>query len=380
MNGNLQSVVGRFPVLILGLFVAATSAAQGKVMIATTTLPAGAVGVSYSQVLSTTGGKAPYTWSVSGGALPGGLSLSSGGTIGGTPTSRGTFPFTVKVLDGAGDTDTQPLQIIVNSNPLITTETLPNAVAGSTYSATLAASGTVPPVTWTVSLGTLPAGLSLAASTGIISGMPSAAGTASFTVRLVDSGGGSTTRALSLTVNAALGITTSSLVAGTVGTAYSQALGASGGVPPYSWTVSVGTLPSGLTLSAGGTISGTPGTAGTSNFTVKVTDSASGITTKALSLTINPAALSISTASLPAGTVGTAYSQALGASGGLPPYSWTVSVGTLPAGLTLSAGGTISGTPGDCWDEQLHGEGDGQREREYNEGDVVDDQSAGSEY
>src|SRR5213079_39352 len=102
---------------------------------------------------------------------------------------------------------------------------------------------------------------------------------------------------------------------------------------PYTWTVASGTLPAGLSLAAGGTISGTPGTAGSSSFTVRVTDSASATATAALSLTINPPALSITTASLPAGTVGVAYSQALAASGGTSPYTWTMASGTLPAGL-----------------------------------------------
>src|SRR5207237_1190433 len=156
------------------------------------------------------------------------------------------------------------------------------------------------PVTWTISQGTFPQGLSLAASTGVISGTPSTTGTAAFTVRLTDSGGGSTTKALSLTINAPpLAVTTSSLPAGTVGVAYSQALAASGGTSPYTWTMASGTLPAGLSLAAGGTISGTPGTAGSSNFTVRVTDSAPASVTKALSLTINPPALNITTSSLP---------------------------------------------------------------------------------
>src|SRR5204863_394156 len=107
--------------------------------------------------------------------------------------------------------------------------------------------------------------------------------------------------------------------------------GASGGTPPYSWSVATGSLPAGLNLSTGGTISGTPSAAGSSSFTVRVTDSASASTTASLSITINPAALGITTSALPAGTVGTAYSQTLGASGGSPPYSWAVATGSLPA-------------------------------------------------
>ena len=138
-------------------------------------------------------------------------------------------------------------------------------------------------------------------------------------------------------------ITTSSLPAGTVGTAYSQSLSASGGTTPYSWSVTSGSLPAGLSLGSGGTISGTPTSAGTSTFTVQV--SGGGTATKSLSITVNPASLQVTTSSLPAGTVGTAYSQSLSASGGTTPYSWSVTSGSLPAGLSLGSGGTISGTP-----------------------------------
>src|SRR5205085_348094 len=187
--------------------------------------------------------------------------------------------------------------------------------------------------------------LNLAAG-GIISGTTGAAGSSSFTVRVPDALPISATKALSLTINpAALGITTWSLPAGTVGVAYSQALGASGGTPPYSWSVSSGTLPAGLNLAAGGTISGTPGTAGSSSFTVRVTDSVSDSATAAFSLSINSQSLAITTASLFAGIAGSAYSQTLGASGGTPPYSWALSSGVLPDGLNLSLTGTISGTP-----------------------------------
>src|SRR5450756_1286431 len=346
MSSNVQHAARRFLFLLVGLLAPAASVCQAKVKITTLTLPSGTVGVSYSQALATTGGTAPYSWSVSGGALPAGLALNGAGTISGTPSNNGTSSFTAKVQDGARDTDTQPLQITVNSNPVIITAALPNGTVGSPYSTTLAVSGAVAPVTWGISQGTLPQGLSLAASTGVISGTPSTPGTAAFTVRLADSGGGSATAALSLTINPpALGITTSSLPAGIVGVAYSQALGASGGSPPYTWSVASGSLPAGLSLAAGGTISGTPGTAGSSSFTVRVTDSASASATAALSLAINPR-LGITTSSLPAGTVGVAYSQLLGASGGSPPYSWSVASGSLPAGLSLAAGGTISGTPG----------------------------------
>src|ERR1019366_1160010 len=132
---------------------------------------------------------------------------------------------------------------------------------------------------------------------------------------------------------------------GTVGVPYSQALSATGGTAPYGWVLTGGTLPAGLTLNLGGTITGTPYISGTFGFTARVVDAALQSVTKDLTITINPA-LGITTSSLPTGTVGVAYSQALGASGGSPPYSWAVASGTLPAGLSLAPGGTISGTPG----------------------------------
>jgi len=146
-------------------------------------------------------------------------------------------------------------------------------------------------------------------------------------------------------------ITTASLPAGTLGVAYSQPLAATGGTAPLSWSLSAGTLPAGLSLSSAGVISGTPTTAGTANFTVKVTDASSPAqsATKALSLTVGGSVVSplkITTKSpLPAARVGVAYSKSLVAKGGTPPYSWSVLSGTLPAGLSLSSAGVISGSP-----------------------------------
>jgi len=151
---------------------------------------------------------------------------------------------------------------------------------------------------------------------------------------------------------AVLAVTTASLTGVTVNTVYNQTLAASGGTTPYSWSISVGTLPTGLSLNAAtGVIAGTPTSVGTANFTVKVTDSASpaATATKALSIAVTaPAPLSITTTSpLAAGTVGAAYGPVtLVATGGTTPYTWTVATGSaLPAGLGLSTGGVISGTP-----------------------------------
>ena len=235
----------------------------------------------------------------------------------------------------------------VNSPALsITTSSLPSGTVGSAYSSTLAASGGTTPYTWSIASGSLPAGLSLSSS-GAITGNPTTAGTSNFTAKVTDNNSQTATQALSITVNpSALSITTSSLPSGTVGTAYSTSLVATGGTTPYTWSMSTGSLPAGLSLSSTGAITGTPTTAGTANFTVQVADSGSQTSTKALSITVNPTALTITTSLLPSGTVGTTYSSTLTATGGTTPYTWSIASGSLPAGLSVDPNtGAITGTP-----------------------------------
>ena len=146
------------------------------------------------------------------------------------------------------------------------------------------------------------------------------------------------------TTSTTLVVTTGSLTNGTVGTSYSQTLTATGGISPYTWAITSGTLPAGLSLSSGGVISGTPTTTGgPGSLTFRVTDTASATATKSISITINNSTLSITASSLPNATVGIAYSQTLTATGGTSPYTWSIASGSLPAGLTLSSTGVISG-------------------------------------
>lgn len=148
------------------------------------------------------------------------------------------------------------------------------------------------------------------------------------------------------TTTVPLAIVTSTLPGATNGTAYSQILTAAGGKTPYSWSLSAGTLPTGLSLNSSGMISGTLSATGTFTFTVKVTDAATASATKSLSIIVSSgaASLSIATSSLSDGTAGTAYSQTLAAAGGTAPYSWSHN-GTLPPGIAVSSGGAVTGTP-----------------------------------
>jgi hypothetical protein len=183
----------------------------------------------------------------------------------------------------------------------------------------------------------------------VISGTPTVAGTSSFTVRVADTVGQTDTQALSILINppSPPTITTTSLPDGTVGEAYNQPVHASGGTGALTWSIDVGTLPQDLSLNpTTGVISGTPTVAGTSSFTVRVADTVGQTDTQALSILINPLnPPTITTTSLPGGTVGLAYDEGLQATGGTGSLVWSLSGGSLPANLTLSSAGTISGTP-----------------------------------
>lgn len=146
-----------------------------------------------------------------------------------------------------------------------------------------------------------------------------------------------------------LSITTTSLQQGQTAVAYNATLSATGGTPPYMWTLKSGTLPAGLSLSTGGTISGKPTKAGAASITVHVSDSATTPQTADsgdLTLAISGGTLQITSTVATVGTVGTAYQFQLQATGGVPPYTWAVGAGsTLPVGLSLSNSGAVTGTP-----------------------------------
>ncbi len=146
-------------------------------------------------------------------------------------------------------------------------------------------------------------------------------------------------------------ITTPSLPNGAVGASYNTTLSATGGTLPYTWSLLSGNLTSGLTLSPAGVIAGTPnvGTAGNYTFVVKVSDNSTPVKsdTEQYKITIAEAGtLIITTTSLAGGKEEVAYSATLSAIGGTLPYSWSITSGNLPDGLSLiPATGVISGTP-----------------------------------
>ncbi len=312
-------------------------------------LPNPTVGINYSDTLEASGGTGQYTWTVTSGALPGGLTLSSAGQITGQPSAKGVSHFVAKATDSDGLAGSKAFAVTVDPALSITTSSpLPTGTVGVNYSQTFAATGGSGVYTWSVAAGALPGGLTLNATSGQLTGTPSTAGAPNFTIQVTDSTQASVTKGFSVTINAALVITTNSpLPTGTVNVAYSQTLAANGGSGQYTWSVSSGSLPAGLTLSAAtGKISGSPSTAGTPGFTIQVTDTNQVSATKAFTVTIDSPVVITSTSPLPNGEVGVAYSQTLTATGGSGQYTWSVSAGTLPANLTLTPStGLISGSP-----------------------------------
>ncbi|CAO5163189.1 Staphylococcus aureus surface protein A (modular protein) [Frankia sp. AiPs1] len=250
--------------------------------------PAGGVGAAYSDQFTVTGGTSPFVWSVSSGSLPPGLALNGAtGLLSGTPTAAGSYPFTVRVVDASGQAATQNLTVSIASAPTLPFPPPPAGEVGVVYSDQLTVSGGTSPFVWSVSAGALPPGVTLNASTGLLSGTPTTAGTASFAVRVVDALGLSATRTVSLPIAARPTLGFPAPPAAQVGVPYSNTLVVTGGTAPFAWSVTAGTLPPGITLNPStGTLSGTPTTTGSYPFTVQVSDAFGVTATQAVTLSV----------------------------------------------------------------------------------------------
>src|SRR5207253_10268145 len=185
------------------------SAAVPLLSIATTSLPGGTAGSSYSTVLQATGGATPYSWSATG--LPAGLALNSGtGQISGTPSTAGNYTEAASVDSQSSPlTASKAFSLSISASTVspvsILTTSLPTATSGSSYNTMLQASGGVSPYLWSITTGQLPLGLSLNASTGVISGTPSASGTYGFTAAVRDAQSTPQTASQALQVTVAAG-------------------------------------------------------------------------------------------------------------------------------------------------------------------------------
>lgn len=320
---------------------------QYPLEIVTASLPQGTQGSKMTLSLSASGGFPPYTWNRSAGNLAPGLSLNADtGVISGLPSEPGSYPFTILLTDSFSQQITRKLTIVINPAPKILTAALQGITINQTYNQTLSASGGTNTLAWDILSGTLPSGIILNSSTGVLSGSPTLSGTFSFTVRLRDSNGASANRNLSITVYQNVTVTTASLPETTAGAAYNNTLQVQGGSAPYTWTIASG-LPDGLSLIPDtGEILGIPSTAGNWGFIVTVRDAYGATAAKILEIMVNPSPAIATT------TVSNLYQDSTGqevafaATGGISPYTWSLLSGRLPTGLTLNTqNGVVSGTP-----------------------------------
>jgi len=262
-----------------------------KVTVSTSSLKSAVVGAPYTAVLEATGaGGYTLEWSLGGGSLPPGLTLAKDGTISGTPTALGSFTFiaSVKDQDGGPRNDSKTLALAVVSPLSASAPTPPAAEVGRPFTTTLAATGGLAPLAWSISAGATPAGLTLDAATGVLSGIPSAAGTFPLTATVTDADGHTATVDLTLTIARALELVTARLRGGEVGALYSQKLRAAGGVTGKVWRF-VSAKPSWLRLDAAtGALRGTPRKAGILRFRIRVRDSLGATSTRTFRLTVRP--------------------------------------------------------------------------------------------
>lgn len=249
----------------------------GRLSLAPDVMPAMIVGAAFSQAVTASGGTGPYTYILAGGAFPAGLTMTTG-TISGTPTTAGPYAFTIRATDSTGGT---PLTVerdysgqVQTSAISILPDSISGLLVGKPYSQTFTASGGTAPYAWTVVTGALPAGLTLNGSTGVVSGTPTTPGAFAFTLRATDAASKTGQKAYGGTVAGnLLTITPNKLPQLIVASAVAVQFTASGGTSPYTWDISTGALPAGLSLNAGtGLISGTPTTAGAYSFTLRATD------------------------------------------------------------------------------------------------------------
>jgi len=324
-------------------------------VVTTDRLPEGSLGRPYAAQLTAAGGRVPYRWSVVSGRLPSGVALDSPtGRLAGTPAEDGYFPVTVQAT-GSGSAPGADLRslVVVVAPPVIFADGIPiaPAVRGEAYYERLAARGGVPPYRWGIAAGTLPAGLTLSPSSGVLSGVPTGAGS-TFTVEATDGRGAFASGVFTLNAidpAAGLAVVTQSLPRAHVAVPYSVTLGAVGGTSPHAWSLASGTLPPWAGLEQGtGAVSGQPSSAGLSVVTFQATDASgpppAGAPSASLILEGVPP-LAVADDALPDATESLPYSGVLRASGSVGAVYWTVLDGTLPEGFSVELStGTVSGS------------------------------------
>ena len=315
------------------------------------------VGFAYAgYTFNANGNPAPtYTLAPGSGPLPGGFSLNSatGALTAANPSASGTFSnIIVRATNVAGVLDTAPFTITVAPAIAFTTN---SPLASWTkdfagYSQTIVTTGGTGAITYSVSVGSLPNGISLDTNSGAITGTPTVVNTFNFTIKATDSLGANTSKAYSITINAAITVSPATLPAGQVNTAYTQTATAAGGTGTKTFGFT-GTLPSGLSLSTAGVLSGTPDTPGSYNFTIVATDTVGATGSQAYTVVIKQSTTTALSSSQNPSSNGfavtfTATVSPVGNPPGIPTGSATFFDGATPITCSENSGTiqTLDGT------------------------------------
>ncbi|MEQ1513155.1 MAG: putative Ig domain-containing protein [Lysobacteraceae bacterium] len=328
------------------------SVASAPLSLTPPTLPAGYLNESYSHPLTALGGLPPYAFRLSAGALPPGVQLLSNGAIHGTPTAAGQYHFSVTVSDNAQPNRSEATvaySVDIDARPLqLDPKTLNPITGGAAFQTFFSARGGTGPYTFSISAGALPSGLSLSSANGALQGAPTAIGSFGFDVQVTDSTGETASGTFQLEVVLPIVTIDTGLPDGQVDNPYSQSVSASGGLQPYTFSVTEGALPPGLELDTRGIVTGVPTAAGSYTFTLTAADNniSFGPVTASRTYTvdIDPSGLVLGPKTLPMASTDVNYFQYFDASGGVAPYTYRVSAGALPPGMFLSFS-FLSGTP-----------------------------------
>ena len=338
-DANGKSVSENYPFTPQGtLVLAAKTYADPYLQVAYTATEGAAPAVS--------GGKGPYTWSATG--LPAGMSMNPSGLLSGTATSTTAATATVTVKDANGTSASRTYTFTPRVMPALATKTYADPYVNVAYSATNGAaptaSGGRTPYAWAAE--SLPAGLSINASTGLISGTPSSATAVTATIRITDANGKTASQTYAFTPRAVLEIGTKTYPDPYVGMAYLATEGAaptvSGGKPSYSWSATG--LPTDMSINAStGVISGTTTSTTATTATITVRDANNQSASRTFAFTPR-AALAVNTTLPTTMDRTTAVSTTMTATGGKPTYVWSAT--GLPTGLAINASsGAVTGTP-----------------------------------
>jgi hypothetical protein len=329
--------------------------AAAAVKITTTALPDGMLNQSYAQPIACTGGSAPCVWRLDDSTLPAGVSFdAASGMVAGLPTSVQTGSMTITAYDPSAPTNsaTTTLALTIDAPPLVVSMPAPGpARVGTPFSLTPSVSGAMGSVAWSVASGALPVGLLVDATSGAISGVPGAWGSATAVIQAQDSWSVARVDSKAVTITVApmaLTITTASLPPAIYQTMYTAMLNVAGGTGSTTWSLAGGALPSGVTLNPSGTISGVPSATGTFPITVAAVDAnwPANTASTALTLVVSAQPLTLTMPPPPMGHVGTMYQYSGAASGQIGTLIWTIASGSLPPGVSLSSSsGAILGIP-----------------------------------